>query len=309
MGKQGTDASSRSFWKKRAIFLGKILVSVLALYLVYRKVDTDAIASLLRQGNWWWILPAMITFVGSQVLSAIRLNTLFRSIGLTLAETVNLRLYWLGMYYNLLLPGGIGGDAYKVVVLRKARKVRTRDLVLTTLADRGFGLIALVSMGLLLLVLLDLGHPMTRWAFALVPVILWVSWLVIGWIQVRWKPIFWKALGISMLVQICQLLSIMSLLHLVGQPFPWTGYLILFLGSSILAALPLSYGGAGAREIAFLYGADWLQLNQASAISISILFYLITLIVSLSGMYFSFRAWHGMEEGYVGSVNETAPES
>lgn len=90
----------------------------------------------------------------------------------------------------------------------------------------------------------------------------------------------------------------MALLHLVGQPFPWTGYLVLFLASSILAALPLSYGGAGAREIAFLYGADWLQLNQASAISISILFYLITLIVSLSGMYFSFRAWHGMEAGH-----------
>lgn len=298
MGKQGTDTGPHSLWKKRAVFLAKILLSVLALYLVYHKVDVDAIASLLRQGNWWWILPAVITFVGSQVLSAFRLNTLFRSIGLTLTETANLRLYWLGMYYNLLLPGGIGGDAYKVVVLRKARNVRTRDLVLTTLADRGFGLIALVSLGLLLLMPVDLGHPMTRWAFALVPIILWVSWLVIGWIQARWKPIFWRALGISLLVQICQLLSVMALLHLVGQPFPWTGYLVLFLASSILAALPLSYGGAGAREIAFLYGADWLQLNQASAISISILFYLITLIVSLSGMYFSFRAWHGMEAGH-----------
>lgn len=289
---------SPSLWKKRAVFIGKIALSVLALYLVYRKVDLQAIRSLLRHGHWWWFIPAVITFVCSQILSAFRLNTLFRSIGLDLTDRINLRLYWLGMYYNLLLPGGIGGDAYKVVVLRKHQQVRTRDLILTTLADRGFGLIALVSLGLVLVRLLDLDSSLARGAFVLIPVALWVSWRVIGWIQHQWRRVFWRVLGWSVLVQVCQVLSILSLLHLAGQPFPWTGYLVLFLGSSILAALPLSYGGAGAREVAFLYGADWLQLSPTTAVSISILFYLITLMVSLSGMYFSFGSWNEMKKDH-----------
>ncbi len=278
-------------WQKQLMFIAKVALSITALVIVYRKIDLQQLYDVLHQGQWLWYVPALLVFTGSQVISAFRLNTLFRQIGLTLTERINLRLYWLGMYYNLLLPGGIGGDAYKVVVLRKRGDVNTRDLVLVSLADRAFGLLALVSLGLILIRVLPPIFPAQSWIFILVPLLILLAWWAVRWIQPALIPAFARVLGWSFLVQGLQICAVLFLLMMIGQPMPWLGFIVLFLASSILAALPLSYGGAGAREIAFFYGATWIGLPEAPAVAISILFYLMTLLVSLTGMTFSFRAW------------------
>lgn len=270
-------------------------MSVTALIIVYQKIDMRQLVDLLRNGQWWWFLPALLFFTSSQVASAFRLNTLFRHIGLNLSERTNLRLYWLGMYYNLLLPGGIGGDAYKVVVLRKRNVVATRDLVLASLADRAFGLLALVSLALVLVWYLPPLFSAQSWILLLVPILILIAWWVVRWIQPAISPAFRIVLGWSFLVQGLQVCAVLCLLLMIGQPLPWLGFIVLFLASSVLAALPLSYGGAGAREIAFFYGATWLGLAEAPAVAISVLFYLMTLLVSLSGMSFSFRDWEDMQ--------------
>ncbi|MCF8239013.1 MAG: flippase-like domain-containing protein [Saprospiraceae bacterium] len=283
---------SRPVWQKQLVFIAKIALSITALIIVYRKIDLHQLADLLRQGQWLWFIPALLAFTGSQVISAFRLNTLFRSIGLTLSERTNLRLYWLGMYYNLLLPGGIGGDAYKVVVLRKRGEVKTRALVLASLADRAFGLLALMCLGLMLIWTLPGLFPGQSWSLILIPILILLAWLTVRWIQPVLLSGFGRVLGWSFLVQGFQIGAVLFLLCMIGQPTPWTGFIVLFLASSVLAALPLSYGGAGAREIAFYYGATWMGLPEAPAVAVSVLFYLITLGVSLSGMTFSFQAWN-----------------
>lgn len=284
-------AKASPIWQKRLFFIGKITLSFTALYIVYRKVDITNLLNLLREGEWIWYLPALVCFTLSQFVSALRLNTLFRQIGLTLSEWANLRLYWLGMYYNLLLPGGIGGDAYKLVTLRRRDGVRTRDLVLASLSDRAFGLLALILLGLILLFFYPQNLPGVTWIPGLLPLMIILAWGLVRGIQPVLLPVFSKVLGWSFLVQGLQVGSVVFLLLMIGQPTPWLGFLILFLASSVLAALPLSYGGAGAREIAFLYGATWLGLAEAPAVVISVLFYSMTLLVSLSGMLFSFRHW------------------
>lgn len=284
-------AKAKPLWQKRLLFFGKIALSFIALFIVYRKVDMASLLDLLRGGQWLWYIPALVCFTASQVVSSFRLNTLFRQIGLTLSEYINLRLYWLGMYYNLLLPGGIGGDAYKVVALRKRDGIRTRDLVLVSLADRAFGLLALLLLALALVFFLPESLPGTGWVPLVMPLLIVIAWIVVRGIQPVLLPVFSKVLAWSFLVQALQVVSVVFLLLMIGQPLPWLGFLILFLASSVLAALPLSYGGAGAREIAFFYGATWLGLAQAPAVAISVVFYSMTLLVSLSGMTFSFRNW------------------
>lgn len=48
----------------------------------------------------------------------------------------NLKLYALGMFYNLFLPGGSGGDGYKVYLLRKLYKAPVKHLLSAVLLDR-----------------------------------------------------------------------------------------------------------------------------------------------------------------------------
>jgi len=97
----------------------KFAVTAAALYFVIRKIDIADILELYRQSNLFYILLALILFALSKLFSAYRLNIYFRAIGLRLAEKTNIRLYLLGMFYNLFLPGGIGGDGYKIYLLQK----------------------------------------------------------------------------------------------------------------------------------------------------------------------------------------------
>ncbi|MCO6486753.1 MAG: flippase-like domain-containing protein [Saprospiraceae bacterium] len=275
--------------RKTAIFLLKISLSVAALWLVFRKVDTGQLQQVLQEANWWWWLPSVVLVAASKAVSALRLNGFFRRIGLALGERFNLQLYWLGMYYNLFLPGGIGGDAYKIYLLKKKGRASIRDLVLATLADRALGLLALFLLALGLAAWLRAGgYPSWGYIHA-IPVLTGIAWLVMRGVKRDFASLFLPGLGWSFAVQLLQLVAVMALLQMTDTPTPWAGYLFLFLLSSVLTALPVSYGGAGARELAFYFGAAHLGLPEAPAVAVSLLFYLSSLAVSLSGMVFSFR--------------------
>ena len=90
----------------------QLLVTALALYLVLKKTDVAKLAGFIRGANLWYLLLALLFFNISKVFNAIRLNRFFKAIGIELSAMYNLKLYYLGMFYNLFLPGGIGGDGH-----------------------------------------------------------------------------------------------------------------------------------------------------------------------------------------------------
>src|SRR5437868_15460208 len=91
----------------------------------------------------FYLIFALIFFILSKIFSSFRLNINFRNIGLHLPEKKNLKLYWLGMYYNLFLPGAISGDAYKVVLLNRKYQASYKKTSAAVLLDRFSGLLAL----------------------------------------------------------------------------------------------------------------------------------------------------------------------
>ncbi|MEP0712640.1 MAG: lysylphosphatidylglycerol synthase domain-containing protein, partial [Algoriphagus sp.] len=53
--------------------------------------------------------------------------------------------------------------------------------------------------------------------------------------------------------------------------------------SSIVAVLPLTIGGVGARELVFVYAHTYAGIDEATAVAFSLIFFLITAMVSLTG--------------------------
>ncbi len=53
------------------------------------------------------------------------------------------------MFYNLFLPGGIGGDGYKIYLLQKNYQTGTKKIFGAVLADRISGMVALVVLALI----------------------------------------------------------------------------------------------------------------------------------------------------------------
>lgn len=104
-------------------------------------------------------------------------------------------------------------------------------------------------------------------------------------------PLNRKSLGtiviFGMAVQLLQVICMTLLLSYVDLPlhhFP--AYLAVFLLSSVVAVLPLSLGGLGAREVTFFYCIKMLGLEPTFGVVVSSCFFLVSMVSSMLGAIF-----------------------
>jgi hypothetical protein len=90
-------------------------------------------------------------------------------------------------------------------------------------------------------------------------------------------------------VQLAQLVCVVCILKSLSISENSIEYLFVFLVSSIVSVVPLTIGGIGSREVTFLYGAKWLELDASTSIGISFTFFLITALVSFLGIVYHFK--------------------
>lgn len=267
----------------------KLLLTGLALYLVFREIDIDQLWKTTKAFQWFWLIPAVLLFVGSKVFTAIRLNLYFRNIGLQINEKLNFQLYLVGMFYNLFLPGGIGGDGYKIYLLNKQFKTPAKSLIQSALLDRLGGFVAIVFLLFGLFLLVDVKLELLEGALwnglMVAGLILTIPtfWLLQKFFFSKFLPSFWAANGYSILGQLAQLVSAWFILLSLGVTENVLAYQLVFLLSSIVAVLPLTIGGVGARELVFVYAHTYAGIDEAAAVAFSLIFFLISVAVSLVG--------------------------
>lgn len=194
------------------------------------------------------------------------------------------------MFYNLFLPGGMGGDGYKVLILRKIEGVSTRGLITASLLDRVSGVVALGFLTLLAVLFSPIYVSLEKWR--------WLIWLGIFlafplyYIFLRlffssFLSIYWTSNVYSLMVQLLQLASIMMILWALKIDNLYVEYCMLFMLSTFAAMLPLTIGGIGAREAVFVYLPPLIgsSISEDTAIALSLLFFVISASVSLCGAF------------------------
>ncbi len=271
-------------WAKAAL---KIALSAAALVWVFSRIDYRHVGDVLLNINIWYLIPAIVLFTASKIVSSFRLNEFFRCININLTERANLRLYWLGMFYNLFLPGGIGGDGYKIYLLNKRTEISAKTIFWAVLLDRISGVLALFWLAVLIFFLVPISIPYK----ALIIILLPLSWLAFRLFLRFLFPAYLKSMNKlniqAFAVQLLQVLSAAALLASLGVFSQYPEFLFLFLLSSIVATLPITIGGIGSREITFLFGAEYMHLNMNISVGVSLLFYLVSALISLIGIYYS----------------------
>lgn len=271
----------------------KLFFTTLALYLVFRKIDTETTLAIVKGANPFYLFVALLLFILSKIFSAVRLNYFFRDLGLILPTVQNLKLYGIGMFYNLFLPGGIGGDGYKVFLLNKSYKTPVKPLLQAVLLDRLNGLAVLVFLMLVLVFGVDI--TLVSAADIMIIAIVALLLLAIGFYGMMrlFFPAFMASTGItlaySFFVQITQLACAYLILLSLGIHTQILEYQFLFLVSSVVAVLPLTIGGVGARELVFILSHDYMGIDENAAVAFSLLFFLITACTSLAGIFLKFR--------------------
>ncbi len=194
------------------------------------------------------------------------------------------------MFYNLFLPGGIGGDGYKIYLLNKRFKVKAKRIFWAILLDRVMGLLALFCLAAGLALFIPIPTVYNNFVWLLIPLAVLAFFLLIRFWFSYFQPIFFKTLGQSFLVQLSQVIAAIFILMSIQTYDQTTQYIFIFLVSSIVAALPITIGGIGSREVTFLLGAEIMNLDISNSIALSLLFYIISALVSLVGIYYNIKS-------------------
>ncbi|PCI99927.1 MAG: hypothetical protein COB14_05095 [Alphaproteobacteria bacterium] len=95
------------------------------------------------------------------------------------------------------------------------------------------------------------------------------------------KALMFKTSYYSLMAQACFILSVFALslgMDNNGHAIPVIGFLALMPILALISSLPISFGGWGVREGAFIYGLSLIGFSMESAFFLSVLVGLVTLI-------------------------------
>lgn len=265
----------------------KLLITSVLLAVVLLKIPIGQLIQIVLQVKLSLLLIAALLFALSKYVSSYRLHTTFLNAGLTIPAGYNFHLYLLGMLYNFILPTGIGGDAYKVIKIERDFKYTHKHVAAVVFFDRLSGLVALCN-------IVCIVFTAIFYSLFLLPVIgillfLNTAFYILFSRIVKNAFFTIKTEILSWTVQLLQSMCAYNLALALNIHEHVFVYVCIFLISSIVSVLPISIGGLGAREYTFMIAATYLPIEQDKAVCIGLLFYIITLLISLSGIYFLFK--------------------
>jgi len=287
--------------KKHVFVIIKIIFIICALTFVFKKLDTEQIFEYIKSTDPKMLVFAYISLFFGQIASAFRMQYYFKTENVHLNNKFSIGLYFTGMFFNTILPGGVGGDGYKVYLIGKLTKFSKLSALRLLISDRASGLFIVGILSLIMALisgassLIPHGQTLTIVAMLLLAPLYFLSIKLI----LKEKPMTAvKAIPFSLGVQILTAISVLFILLGVGEDInnisAISGYIFLFLISSVLSIVPISIGGAGVRELAFMYGAKLMGLNPELGVAIAIIIFTVYLTCSLSGLFF----WHKLNKLY-----------
>lgn len=280
----------------------RLLVSLALLSLLARRLDGRQLQAAFADLRWEFWLAAVALYLGTQVVSALRWKLLSRPLGLEGSLGQFIAYYFVGMFFNLLLPTSVGGDVVRAWYLDGGSGQRLAAF-LSVFVDRFSGLLVLLALACVAVaccpIALPLWIPTSVWMTA-AGAILGIGVLpllarrfqrferpgrlVAGLQAYRHQPgLIVATTGLSLVVQAANVVLVWLVGQALALPIPAGYYWIFVPMVTLLTLMPISLNGMGIRE-----GATWLFLAplavpQGLAVSLAVLWFGVFMAASLCG--------------------------
>jgi uncharacterized protein (TIRG00374 family) len=140
--------------KRTIITTLQVIVTVGLLWLVFHDAEKRAqMLEALRRAKLSWFAAGIGAYFIVELLGSLRWRILLRVQGIRLTFRRIFALFMIGVFFNLFLPGSVGGDIVKIYYLiRETGSYRKAAAMLTVLMDRLIGLIALIAISTVVIV-------------------------------------------------------------------------------------------------------------------------------------------------------------
>jgi uncharacterized membrane protein YbhN (UPF0104 family) len=139
----------------------RIVVAVVAIGWLLHGQDWAELGRVFRRLNLWYFVLGLAAFTASQLIIAFRWWVLLRAQQIHITGSATIRLHFLGLFYNNVMPGAVGGDLLKAWYVTKHTNKRLAG-ALSVFVDRFIGSVGLVIMAVftyLLLIHRPLSEP------------------------------------------------------------------------------------------------------------------------------------------------------
>ena len=287
----------------------KILLSIAIIWFLLSKVDLKSTIELLLNAHKGYSIAALgVILIQVVVISFRWKNVLFHLNILDSFEEI-LRITWIGLFFNQVLPSSIGGDAFRTYYLHKKGHSLVSSM-LGVLIDRVFGVIALVILVIVTFwfLITIVNEPITRWGLYIIAgssvlaICALLSMDLFTKSMLNWKFIrgvrsisyesrrlvlsFSPGIKLIVLSLLNHILTIISILFLsvgIGLDAHWFGIIIIMPIASLIMMVPVSIAGWGIREGVLIIGLGYLGIGPESALALSLLYGILMLIISLPG--------------------------
>jgi hypothetical protein len=291
----------------------RVLISLIVLTIVIASVGTDNLVDALRRIDLAWFIIALLIHLLGIVIRTWRWSMLIKSFGAPVSFGRLFYLYMAGTFFNTFLPTGIGGDVVKIIELAPERG--GAQSFSTVLADRLTGILgsSLIALIVALLDPADVPQPVV------IAVIVTSGSVLIASLLLTQKRLFDKILAhmplwpklpakIHQLYEALTSYSIGAIARstLISLPFTITliatqyalaiglgvdapvRYFALFIPMvALIQLLPISFSGLGVREGAFQILFGMVGVDNAQAVAMSLMYYIVRVTAGLigGGMY------------------------
>jgi uncharacterized protein (TIRG00374 family) len=291
--------------RARLMNLLRIVVSLGLLVVLLTQVNIGQTFQYLTTMNWIPFLGAQILFLGGVLVRAYRWGFLVWALDVQVPWQRLAALYFVGLFFSLVLPTGVGGDVVRMYELSQDSK-ETAAAISSVLVDRFLGLFVLFALALLAL---TVGYQIVTPQVQILITVVFVGCLagVALVLQRTWIESWARRLGLDRLLGRIKILrELYHSLHLYGPAallrataasvvfnlmFILTNYLLglavgidlslwyYFLFVPIISAVLMvpSIGGLGVREAAYviLFGQVGVDRGHALALALA---YLATMV-------------------------------
>lgn len=328
----GTPPSGKAGTPRRAHVRNalKMVIGVGILAWLFTKIPIREVGQTLRTANPMWLATACVLFLVSLVVLARRTRYITRHQGLTLNTMALLRITAAVSFYNMAMPGGIGGSVIRWHKMSR-KDAKPAQAFNAMMYDRVIThLVLLLVGGIFLAVDWPFGRHPLAWPAALALAITGAVYLatyalmfngrVSAWVDLRVAPrmpgrirealrriatstdrfaelsprVKWKIWGWSLLGRAFNLMVYYSLVLALDLPLSFAA--IAWVRTVVYCAvlLPVSFSGLGVREGVTVALLTPYGVAPESALALSMLVFSFILIHAfMGGMFEIFDGMQG----------------
>lgn len=313
----------RRTMRNRVANILKIAVSLGGMLAIVLTQDMRQVVQLFREMDWWAFLGALILLLLGIFVRSYRWGSLVWALGIRVSWLRLTGLFFVGSFYSLFLPTGMGGDAVKMYELSQ-NGGDAASAISSVLVDRFLGLFVLFALAVITLagssdlvradirVLIVIGFLVCLTGVILLLQRTWIeAWgrrLGLARLLRRFKILqklydsahlygmatWLRATAASILWNLILILSYLLLGLAVGMELP-IGYFFLFVPVISVLLLVPSVGGFGVREGATVVLFSRVSVPESQALALALAFDVTLVVTALIGAgIYVFQGLSGM---------------